>query len=906
MLLICKSVFSQCPPGDVYLLTQEDVINFIEDYPNCETILGDLVISYSANDISNLKSVKRIEGSLIIESSEITSVTNFQNLEFILENIYLENNRSLVTIEGINKLSVIGGDFVIFQPGPLKNIGGFDSLETIEGNLYIEDNFRLESITGFENLSSINGSLSISDNLNLISIPEFKKLSAIGRNLTIEDNIDLPSINSFNFLKKIGQDLIIQFNYLLVSVQGFRNLNTVQGKILFHGSKIRSIPSFSKLETIGSSLEIDDTSLTDINGFNNVIYIGGAIDTSQRNIHIHQNTLLTVISGFQKLTKLQGGLDITNNEKLISLIGFSNLSTTGILNISFNESITSLLGLESLSKVGVTGGSAILLRDNILLTDCAALCNLLTNGTVFGDINIFGNPSACLTKSEIIENCPNDFDEDGVTNDIDLDDDNDGILDVVEQAGLLDRDTDNDNFPDYRDLNSDNDGCLDVIEAGFSDGDQDGVLGSLPVSVDLNGLVIGVFDGYTTPLDADGNGVFDFQQDSSFDIGENGSVVVCIYDAPIDLFNSLMGTPDAGGDWSPTLTSETGLFDPAIDSGGVYKYTFLSDACSGFSEVSVDIKTELPVAGGDEVLKVCYTDDPIDLFDVLLGDPDSGGVWSPELTSGTGVFDPIIDDAGVYIYTISYGLCGSDSSQVEVQIETLLPNAGTDSELEICIRSQPVDLFDSLLGNPDSGGVWSPQPSSGTGVFDPLIDEPGLYSYSVGLESSCATVSSTVEVKFIELFKFYNYTIKTKGLSDNNSIEIFVNSPIEYEYSIDGINYQSSSIFNNLLGGEYTVFGREKNGCGWFEELVSILYFPRFFTPNNDGVNDFWNLAGDTDLNYSLYIYDRYGRLLKLLTSSNRSWDGNYNGISMPSNDYWFRVIFSDGVSKNGHFTLKR
>ena len=209
MLLICKPVFSQCPIDDVYLLSQEDVINFITDYPNCETILGDLVIADSASDISNLKSIKRIEGSLIIIGSQITSVANFQDLDYILENIYLEDNRSLETIEGINKLRIIGGDFIIFQPGPLQSIKGFNSLETIEGSLIFEDNFRLNTVEGFENLISVNGTLSISDNLNLISISEFKKWSTIQQSSKSGDSFFIDDKDYNHIIAHFNKELVL-------------------------------------------------------------------------------------------------------------------------------------------------------------------------------------------------------------------------------------------------------------------------------------------------------------------------------------------------------------------------------------------------------------------------------------------------------------------------------------------------------------------------------------------------------------------------------------------------------------------------------------------------------------------------------------------------------------------------
>ncbi len=98
----------------------------------------------------------------------------------------------------------------------------------------------------------------------------------------------------------------------------------------------------------------------------------------------------------------------------------------------------------------------------------------------------------------------------------DLDDDNDGILDIVENGGTVptgsgDLDTDGDGIPNYLDLDSDNDGCHDVIEAGFSDPDNDGHLGTSPVTIDSDGKVVtSPAEGYTTPADVNRNGTPDY------------------------------------------------------------------------------------------------------------------------------------------------------------------------------------------------------------------------------------------------------------------------------------------------------------------------------------------------------------------------------------------------------------
>ena len=70
-----------------------------------------------------------------------------------------------------------------------------------------------------------------------------------------------------------------------------------------------------------------------------------------------------------------------------------------------------------------------------------------------------------------------DTDGDGIGDGDDIDDDNDGILDVYEDTAAGDDDIDNDGIVNSKDLDSDGDGCFDVTEAGLSDPDGDGILG---------------------------------------------------------------------------------------------------------------------------------------------------------------------------------------------------------------------------------------------------------------------------------------------------------------------------------------------------------------------------------------------------------------------------------------------
>ncbi|WP_394749850.1 T9SS type B sorting domain-containing protein [Spongiimicrobium salis] len=146
-------------------------------------------------------------------------------------------------------------------------------------------------------------------------------------------------------------------------------------------------------------------------------------------------------------------------------------------------------------------------------------------------------------------------------------------------------------------------------------------------------------------------------------------------------------------------------------------------------------------------------------------------------------------------------------------------------------------------------------------------------------------------------------------IQDNNTIAVSVSGEGDYEFSIDGQNYQDSPFFENVPAGFITVFVRDKRGCGISEELVSVIGYPRFFTPNGDNVNDFWQILGANEIfqpNTSIHIFDRYGKLLQQLRPGDQGWDGKFNARELPSSDYWFKVNLEDGREFTGHFTLKR
>ena len=89
--------------------------------------------------------------------------------------------------------------------------------------------------------------------------------------------------------------------------------------------------------------------------------------------------------------------------------------------------------------------------------------------------------------------------------------------------------------------------------------------------------------------------------------------------------------------------------------------------------INVSIISSLANAGDDALIQICDSDDPINLFDVLVGNPDTEGVWSPSLSGGyLGTFNPASNLSETYTYTVNDD-CGSDNSEVEISVTTVTP-----------------------------------------------------------------------------------------------------------------------------------------------------------------------------------------------------------------------------------------
>ncbi|MBC2839765.1 T9SS type B sorting domain-containing protein [Robiginitalea sp. SC105] len=215
----------------------------------------------------------------------------------------------------------------------------------------------------------------------------------------------------------------------------------------------------------------------------------------------------------------------------------------------------------------------------------------------------------------------------------------------------------------------------------------------------------------------------------------------------------------------------------------------------------------------------------------------------------------------------------------------------------------------------DDDGTIDANLASGPGATELIVSSPNSGRYYVEITATTSEVyTDDILITYYGEPQLDRVDILS-DLSDSNNIEIIPVGDGDYEYAINGGEFQESPIFNDVPPGINTVIINDRNGCGTTEPIeFLVIGYPKFFTPNADGIHDTWHILGIEQLTEPVvFIFDRYGKLLKQIDETSVGWDGNFNGRPLPSSDYWFRLEYSrddQGVLVanlvRAHFTLKR
>ncbi len=290
------------------------------------------------------------------------------------------------------------------------------------------------------------------------------------------------------------------------------------------------------------------------------------------------------------------------------------------------------------------------------------------------------------------------------------------------------------------------------------------------------------------------------------------------------------------------------------------------------------------------------------------------------LAENTTTYTPTETAVGNYSYSVeafdTTEKCPSDRINVSFDIVTA-PQVELANENVICVTENGIPrpdndfpFIDTFLDPSDFTFVWSFEgtiiPGQTSSGIETLL--PGTYTVTyTDIVSTCSDTAS-VTINASRGPQSLELSLSSGSFAESNDIIATVVGDGAHEFSLDNGSFQSDNVFRNVALGLHQVIVRDVNGCGTLTEDIFVIGFPNFFTPNNDGFNDTWNVIADENLpEMIIYIFDRYGKLLKQLDPKGSGWDGIYNGEVLPSTDYWFTAQLEDGSQTyRSHFTLKR
>jgi len=229
-----------------------------------------------------------------------------------------------------------------------------------------------------------------------------------------------------------------------------------------------------------------------------------------------------------------------------------------------------------------------------------------------------------------------------------------------------------------------------------------------------------------------------------------------------------------------------------------------------------------------------------------------------------------------------------------------------NGSIELVLKGVPADtgiaLFNLVFGTktcPISLRVTSPQPELSVLRCDNLTLNPSAVGKGLDYTGEVSIIYSG------------GNNIKTAPVSLSSQ-------------GVNGLVLKADSLLLNSAGGvlKYTLLGKPGSaGTAVFSLQIGgksctvsvkvldseMIKVSDFFSPNGDGVNDYWTIP-ELDLlpDSRVFVFDRFGRTLVESVGNSFRWDGLINNIPAPVDSYWYLVKLNENETLRGSFTLMR
>lgn len=346
--------------------------------------------------------------------------------------------------------------------------------------------------------------------------------------------------------------------------------------------------------------------------------------------------------------------------------------------------------------------------------------------------------------------------------------------------------------------------------------------------------------------------------------------------------------------WSPTTdVSNPNIANPTLTPTSTTNYTVsITDVCGDITTEDVLITVRLGI------IPAFVPMDPICEGDILMELPSVSnngisGSWAPELNNM---------ETTEYTFTPTpiTGVCFEESKMTITVLSKVNP---------VFTQVEPICNGNTIMPLPTTSNCGV------TGAWTPSLNnlETTLYTFTPDPGQCAESTTMTLIINTINPL-----TISVTNLSEQFEVNQIISVTATggsgiYEYQLDGGIWQSESRFQFEDGcNEHILAIRDiVDVCSTQPETtISLMAYPKFFTPNGDGFNDTWNIKClSDDPSAMIYLYDRYGKLLFQFKPSENAWNGTFNGRLLAGNDYWFVADYLNSnmqeTQYKSHFSLR-
>jgi len=377
---------------------------------------------------------------------------------------------------------------------------------------------------------------------------------------------------------------------------------------------------------------------------------------------------------------------------------------------------------------------------------------------------------------------------------------------------------------------------------------------------------------------------------------------------------------NTGSGWKDISGATKLSYTAAPTTQGTYKYRLATAGAANINSESCRVVSNVLTITVDSAPTVTASSNtPVCTGNTLSLSSSSGTSYSWTGPNGftSTIQNPSLSNittaaAGDYTVTVTTGNCSASATTAAAVYAQPIANAGND--VTICEGDNT-----TLSAGGGTSYSWSPA----TGLSDPAIANPvasptdtTTYTVTVSNSNACtATASVVVNVLQKPAARAVAYEEITQGQSVTLSGKA-KGTAVTYYWTPN--EYLSSDTVLNPVATPpeditYTLHVTSTVGCGSeatadvFVRVYKAVIIPNTFTPNNDGINDTWNITAlDTYPESVTRIFDRYGGIVFKSTGYTKAWDGTYNNKRVAPGTYYYIIDLKNGKKISGWVLVLR